>query len=236
MKMGLYGMNIKGPFTRINYDVINLNSDKQVKDYLLSQGWQPTQWNYKKDGKRVLYDENGEKIKTSPKLTEDSFDSVEGDIPKLVARRSVLLHRRGTISNIKDPENKGWLSNIRADGRIEACAVPQACNTGRFRHSVVVNVPKASPKVPYGTEMRSLFKASPGYVMVGVDAKALEARTEAHNCYPFTGGEAYAHTLIDGDIHAANAAIFGTDRDGAKAPKYALKLAHVKSCELRGSL
>jgi hypothetical protein len=70
--------------------------------------------------------------------------------------------------------------------------------------------------------------------MIGVDAKALEARTEAHNCYPFTGGQEYAALLLEGDVHANNALLFGTDRDGAKAPKYALKLAHVKSCELRG--
>jgi hypothetical protein len=181
-----------------------------------------------------LYDGNGDKVVTSPKLTEDSFASVKGEVPKLVARRAILLHRRRTVQNIKDPEGKGWLSNVRKDGRIEAAAVPQACNTGRFRHSIVVNVPKASKKVVYGKEMRSLFIATPGFTMVGVDAKALEARTEAHNCYPFTGGQEYAALLLEGDVHANNALLFGTDRDGAKAPKYALKLAHVKSCELRG--
>jgi len=215
-------MNIKGPFTRLNYDVINIRSSDQVKKYLLSQGWQPTQWNYKKDGKRFIYDADGKKIPASPRLTEDSFSSVDGEIPRMVARFLLLGHRRGTISNLKDPENKGWLSYIRSDGRIEAQAVPQACNTGRFRHSIIVNVPKADDKVPYGKELRSLFIATSGFSLVGVDAKQLEACTQAHNIIPFTGGEEYARVLLDGDIHARNAAIFGTDRNGAKSPYYAL--------------
>jgi hypothetical protein len=130
-------MNILGPFSRITFEDINLNSSDQVKEYLLSKGWQPTQWNYKKDGKRCVYDEKGDKIPTSPKLTEDSYSSVKGDIPSLVARRNVLKHRRSLIENSKDPENKGWLSYIRDDGRIEARGVPMACNTGRWRHSVI---------------------------------------------------------------------------------------------------
>lgn len=75
--------------------------------------------------------------------------------------------------------------------------------------------------------------------MVGCDAKALEARMEAHYCYTFKGGKAYAAELIDGDIHEKNAEIFGTDRNGAKSPKYALtygayppKLAATVPCSL----
>jgi DNA polymerase I-like protein with 3'-5' exonuclease and polymerase domains len=70
------------------------------------------------------------------------------------------------------------------------------------------------------------------YVMVGCDAKGLEARMEAHYCYGFEGGKEYAHEIMDGDIHSKNAVLFGlspnlasvTDqqRDDAKAPKYAV--------------
>ena len=75
--------------------------------------------------------------------------------------------------------------------------------------------------------------------MVGADAQALEARIEAHECYGYKGGVSYAHELIDGDIHAKNAEVFGTDRDGAKSPKYAMtygaqppKLAKTIPCSL----
>mgnify|MGYP001822083681 FL=1 len=58
--------------------------------------------------------------------------------------------------------------------------------------------------------------------MLGTDASALEARMEAHYCYDFEGGHEYAHELVDGDIHSKNMAFFGTDRNGAKSPKYCL--------------
>jgi DNA polymerase I-like protein with 3'-5' exonuclease and polymerase domains len=204
--------NIKGPYTKVSFERFNLNSHSQIKDYLLTQGWKPTQWNFNKKTKE----------KTSPKLTEDSFSSIKGEFGQLIARRNVLTHRRNTILNIKDPDNKGWINQVRGDGKIEASANPCGCNTGRYQHRVVVNVPKASEKVVYGKEMRSLFKVPRGYSMVGVDASALEARTEAHNCFSFQGGKRYAHELIEGDVHSANARLFGTDRDGAKSPKYAL--------------
>jgi hypothetical protein len=211
-------MNILGPFSRITFEDINLNSSDQVKEYLLSKGWQPTQWNYKKDGKRCVYDEKGDKIPTSPKLTEDSYSSVKGDIPSLVARRNVLKHRRSLIENSKDPENKGWLSYIRDDGRIEARGVPMACNTGRWRHSVVTCVPSGDSV--YGHELRSLFKVGDGRVQVGVDAKAIEARCQAHNVMPYTGGEEYAKVLLEGDIHTLNAESFGCTRNEAKPTFY----------------
>jgi DNA polymerase I-like protein with 3'-5' exonuclease and polymerase domains len=58
-------------------------------------------------------------------------------------------------------------------------------------------------------------------VMVGYDADKLEALCEAHWTFPYDKGE-YARELMEGDIHSKNAGIFGTDRDTAKAGKYAL--------------
>ena len=212
--------NIRGPFSKVMFHHINLNSSDQVKGYLLSKGWKPTQWNYKKDGKRWVYDDKGDKIKTSPKLTEDSFDTVEGDIPKLIARRNILKHRRSLIENLKDPENKGWLSHIRSDGRLEAAGVPMSCNTGRWRHANIVNVPSSGSV--YGEEIRGLFIAPPNRVLVGGDAKAIEARCQAHNTIPFTGGVEYSKILLEGDIHEHNAKSFECKRNDAKSPYYAI--------------
>ncbi len=127
--------NIGGPFTRVQFIPINLNSDAQVKKYLLTQGWVPREWNYKKDKNgRWMYDSKGKKIKSSPKLTEESYPSIKSDIGKELARRAVLRHRENLIQNRKDPNNKGLLSFIRSDGRIPAEGVPQAAITGRYRH------------------------------------------------------------------------------------------------------
>jgi len=161
---------------------------------------------------------------------------------KLLAERAVLKHRLGMLFNInKEGELKGWINTVRDDSRLEAGGIPQATNTGRYRHSGVVNVPKASPDVPYGEHLRALFIAREGYKLMGVDAKGLEARMEAHYTYPMPGGVeyAYAKELLEGDIHTKNAVFFETDRNGAKAPKYALtygcqpsKLAETLGCSV----
>lgn len=203
-------VNIRGPFTRIHFVDMNLNSDMQVKDYLLSVGWVPTTWNYKKDQSgRIVYDDKRKPIKTSPKLTEDSYYTIDGDLPKLLARRNILCHRRNLISNVKDPENKGLLSFIRSDGRVPAEGVPQAAVTGRYRHRKIVNIP--TPGTLYGTELRSLFyvpASMPDHYIIGTDADGLEARMEAHYCYPFEGGKEYAYELLNGDVHINNALLF----------------------------
>lgn len=223
--------DVQGPFCRISWHPINLNSHGQVKDYLLSQGWQPTEWNVKKEGR--------EWIKTSPKLTEDSFDSVEGDVPKLVARRAILVHRQRLIKNVrKDGEESGLLNLIRPDGRIEARAIPNATNTGRYRHAGVVNIP--NPYAVYGSDIRSLFTAPDGYCLVGVDAAALEARIQAHYVYPFKGGPELADLLLNGDIHTHNKELWGmVERNDAKSPYYALmygaqpqKLSETMKCSV----
>ena len=40
---------VSGPFSRITWEPINLNSSDQVKDYFLKHGWIPIEYNYKKD-------------------------------------------------------------------------------------------------------------------------------------------------------------------------------------------
>jgi len=223
---------VEGPFCRIRYEKINLNSHDQIKTYLLSQGWKPTEYNVKKvDGKNV---------QTSPKLTEDSFDSVEGELPKLITRRAVLVHRQRMLKNTRgDGKETGWLNLLRSDGRLEARAIPQGTPTGRYRHINVVNVP--SSHAIYGSDIRSLFIAPSGYSFVGVDAAALEARIQAHYVFPFKGGEALAEILINGDIHTENQKLWDmADRNDAKSPYYALmygaqpqKLADTMGCSLR---
>jgi DNA polymerase I-like protein with 3'-5' exonuclease and polymerase domains len=215
---------ISGPFTRIEPEPFNINSFGQVKDYLLSQGWKPDS-----------FTEKG-----SPQLTESSFHTVTGAVPQLITRRSVLMHRKRMLKNTtKEGDEKGLINLVREDGRITAGGIPQGTPTGRYRHTGVVNIPKASDKVVYGREIRSLFIPRPGYVFVGCDESALEARCEAHYCYDFPGGPEYAAELLEGDIHTKNAEMLGCSRDVAKTFKYAIsygaqpqKIADSVGCKL----
>jgi DNA polymerase-1 len=215
---------VAGPFTRIGYEDINLDAHGQVKKYLLANGWKPTTWNYKKDPKtkRLLRDAGGHLIKTSPKLTEDSFHTIEGDFGKLYARRNIITHRRRTIRNYDDPENKGILAYIREDGRVPAEGITCATPTARTTHTrACCNVPKASKKVVYGREMRSLFCTKAPWVMLGADLDQIEARITAHYAWKFDGGS-YAENVLEGDLHQRNADSLGVSRDLAKGIQYAL--------------
>ena len=215
---------VSGPFSRITWEPINLNSSDQVKDYFLKHGWIPIEYNYKKDSKtkKMIRGEDGGPIWTSPKLTEESFDSIEGDLPKNLARRNVLMHRKRMLKNIRkiDDEETGLINLVRSDGRIPASGIPNGTNTGRVKHRNIVNIP--SPGSIYGEELRSLFIAKTGYNILGCDAAALEARVQAHYILPYIGGKELAELLLEGDIHQSNADMWGCTRKEAKSPLYAL--------------
>lgn len=197
---------VGGPFTRLKIEEFNLNSQSQVKEYLLTQGWEPDEWNYDDDGN-----------KTSPKLTESSFHTITGSLGELIKQRTLYNHRLHQV--------EGWLSRVRSDGRISATANPCGTNTGRFRHSNVVNVPKAAPHVAFGSEMRALFCARPNTVLVGHDAEGLELRMLAHymDDPQFTEAVVNGDKKLGTDIHTLNQKLAGLPtRDAAKTFIYAL--------------
>lgn len=205
---------VAGPFTRIKYVDFDLGSTEKVKRYLLDNGWEPDSWNFSKT--------TGER--TSPKL-EGSFRGVDGEIPRRVKERITWRHRRSQI--------EGWLKHVRTDNTIPAGANTNGTNTGRMRHSIVVNIPKANhyketgdliwetdhQKDIYGTQMRSLFIPREGYKLIGHDAAGLELRMLAH----YMNDPEFTREVISGDIHSFNQRKANLPtRDAAKTFIYAL--------------
>jgi len=205
---------VSGPFSRLDWEEPNLKSDKQVKELLLELGWKPTEWNYKKDkAGRKIYDENRLPIKTSPKLTEDSYDSLTSGVGPSVALYLKMKHRKSSL--------EGLIKNVDSEGLIHAAANPLGTPTGRMRHSVVVNIPKAKDHVFFGKEMRECFIHRPGRVLVGHDAAGLEARVLAH-CL---NDPELTHIILNEDFHEyfwGPLKDFINSRDQAKNVEYAL--------------
>jgi DNA polymerase I-like protein with 3'-5' exonuclease and polymerase domains len=189
-----------GPFSRIEWIMTDLNSDKQVKEWLLSIGWKPTEWNTSKlTGER-----------TSPKLTPESFASLPGGLGEQLKERVTWRHRASQI--------QGWVDRCRVDHCLSAGANPLGTNTGRMRHRTVVNVPKAADFIPFGKEMRSLFCARPGRKFIGHDASGLELRMLAH----YMNDKEFTEQVLHGDIHSYNQRLAGLPtRDSAKTFIYA---------------
>lgn len=203
-----------GAHSRVTFEQINLASQPQIKEYLLSVGWVPTEWNYKMENKRPVKGEDGKYIKSSPKLTEDSFGSLQDDTGKLIAERITLCHRRAQIN--------GWVENLRPDGRIGAGGNSVGTNTARVAHRTVVNVPKAEDGIFFGKEMRELFVVPKGHTLVGADLSALEDRLAGHHTFKYDGGS-YAQALLEGDPHQKTADALGVSRGHGKACNHALK-------------
>lgn len=209
-------------------------SDKSeaLKNWLLSLGWEPVFWNWKKDGKtgKKERDERGQLIKTSPKISDKhevcpNLEKIGGefaDIAKKLALYFSLRNRRGTLKGKED--DKGWLNNPRLDydGRLSAGS-HGLTPTFRQKHSTVANIVKNKESVVMGKEFRSLFRAPEGKVLVGWDASGLEDRLKGHYTYKFDGG-AYAAKILDPnyDVHQEAADAWGMERQDAKPGIYAL--------------
>jgi len=188
-----------GRFSRVNYRLVNLDSNGEAKDFLLREGWQPELWNYKKDSNgKPVRDEQGELIKTSPKLSYDEpFLGIESNMGKYMAKRVQCRHRRSVL--------QGWIKIIRPDGRI-AGVVSGLAATGRATHGGIVNVP--GDEAFFGRAMRKCFVCKPGTKIVGTDSAGCQNRMLAAR----VGDDSFTKTLIDGkkedktSIHFVNQA------------------------------
>lgn len=126
----------------ILHDVpMSLSNQKELKEWLMDQGWVPTCFNYKQEkvhGKLVkVRDHHGKLIETSPKFQENgklcpNLEGMDGaPLVKLVIKWLSLRNRRSVLSN--DSKGTGLINNPRlaVDGRISATSAGLTnCVTG----------------------------------------------------------------------------------------------------------
>lgn len=91
---------------------------------------------------------------------------------------------------------------IGEDGRIHTCFQNTVTATGRLS-STEPNLQNIPVRTPLGAEMRNMFVAAPGKVLVDADYSQIELRLLAH----ISGDEAMIRAFQDGaDIHTSTAA------------------------------
>lgn len=191
-------LDIKLPMQMANQD--------QMKDWLLESGWKPTLFNFKRDANgKPERDDRGKLIQTTPKLQEagklcPNLEAMEGDLIRQVIKWLSLRNRQSVLTS--------WINHPRLqyDGRIGAGRTGIA-STHRQKHKVVVNVPKADPKVLLGYEFRDLWASEDGFMIAAGDAAALEGRVQGHYCYRYDNGDT-AEELLKGDVHSKNCVAF----------------------------
>lgn len=176
---------VEGPYCRVTFEKLSLDSVADVKIFLFRNGWEPTSWNFKKDPVTMSL------TKTSPKITDDSLEFLGGD-GRLYSNFAVARSRLAILNT--------WI-NVCKDGRVHGECNPIGTPSFRATHSVIVNVPSAD--TAWGPEMRSLFYAPKGYRLIGCDSASNQARGLAF----FLKNPQFTDTLLNGDIHAFNARI-----------------------------
>ena len=146
------------------HETPNPNSVIQLKKWLTSLGWKP-----------ITFKNAIPQVRDGDKLCE-SVLTLLGKEPKLelLEGLTILTHRIGIV--------KGFLRAVSEDGYVKA-EIAGLTNTLRFKHKVIVNLPK--PSKPYGEDMRGCLIAPDGEILCGSDMSSLEDRTKQHYMYDF---------------------------------------------------
>lgn len=131
-------------------------------------------------------------------------------IESLPYEEAAALVRVGMISDRLSSMlgNSGFITLLHEDGRVRGRVNHCGAVTHRCTHSSPNSANITGNKAEYGKEIRDLFIAPEGYVVVGADASSLELRMLGNRMARFDGGK-YANEVVDGDVHVLNATTAG---------------------------
>jgi len=184
-------------FQRSKLVKIKLGQTELVKTWLLNKGWKPDAYN------RKLI--NGSWQNTGPKLTETSLKKL-GSLGEMLGEYTTLTNRYAILT--------GWLEKVkkgRLHGEMQTIGTPSF----RARHSIIVNIPSLG--AAWGKEMRELFRAEDGELLVGADSSGNQLRGLVH----YVNNPEYTDIVVNGDQHQRNADFLGCTRPEAKTYLYA---------------
>lgn len=199
---------VTNEYRRFKMISTDLGNNQAVQDLLLASGWKPTEWNWKVD------EATGRRKKSSPKLTEDSFESITGDLGKLVSEWRTIRSRRSQLD--------GLVKLTRDDGRVSCKSFTIGTNTFRVRHRGIVNIPSVFALL--GAKVRGCFTVDEGRTLVSADSDSNQLRGFAH----YLQNDEVSDAIVNGsnddgtDIHSRTADIVGVSRPIAKNVTYAL--------------
>lgn len=188
------------------------------------------------------------RVQTNPNFTKGTDKEMCPDLERIseqfpfakdVIEYLTFKHRRNSIlggglewEDEEDAE-KGFMSQVREDGRIPTPADTCGAATSRMKHKGVCNIARVTSL--YGKEMRSLFRADPEKCyQIGYDFASLEAVIESHYCTPYEkanveGKREYCESLLQekpNDVHTKTAEFISKvldkefSRSNAKGVKY----------------
>ncbi len=169
------------------YDLPNPNAPQQIKAWLFSLGWVPTEYKQK----------NGREI---PQINLPNQKGICPGIRRLYEKNpeleyieglSVLNHRLGILNS--------FLETVDTRGYVKA-EVQGLTNTLRFKHSLpCVNLPRSDR--PHAEGIRGALIAPEGFELCGADMASLEDRLKQHYIYPLDPRYVDSMNRADFDPH-----------------------------------
>jgi DNA polymerase I len=207
----------------------NPSSHKQLVDVLYQAGWKPSdktkthvEWLRERKTKDLTKSEFYAKY--GWRVNETNLLTLPASAPKaarLLASRILHESRRRTLVE--------WISLVRDDGRIHGDFQGIGAWTHRMAHQRpnTANIPnekddQGRPKL-LGGDLRQLWYAPKGRLLVGCDAEGIQLRVFAH----YINDPEFTREVSDGDPHTLNKTVLGhicKDRQSAKRFIYALLL------------
>ena len=191
-----YGESLTGEINALQSSIyelagesFNINSPKQLGNILFDKLMLPA----------------GKKTKTGWSTNADVLEKLRGKHPII---QQILDYR--TVTKLKSTYADGLLKVISNDGRIHSNFTMTVTATGRLS-SVEPNLQNIPVRKEQGSEIRKMFVAPPGHVLVDADYSQIELRLLAHISGDKTMQEAFRKGE---DIHAVTASqVFGVPLD-----------------------
>ncbi len=157
------------------YEDGNPGSHDQIKKWLYSLGWVPQTFKYVKD-------KTTGKTKAIPQISLEHNKGICPSIQALYEKEprldllenlSVASHRLSVLKAFLREETNGEL----------IAAISGFTNTMRFKHSILVNLPKINK--PYAAPIRSSLISRDGKILCGSDMSSLEDRIKQSFIYKY---------------------------------------------------
>ncbi len=187
-----FGESLNGDITRLQESIwahagheFNINSPRQLGEVLFEELMLPS----------------GKKTKTGWSTNVDVLEKLRGKHPII---EEILEYR--TLTKLKSTYADGLLKVIGPDGRIHSSFQMTVTATGRLS-STEPNLQNIPVRKKLGAEIRKMFVAGPGMVLVDADYSQIELRLLAH----ISGDEAMREAFLSGeDFHTITASrVFG---------------------------
>ena len=187
-----FGESLNGDIARLQESIwqhaghdFNINSPKQLGEVLFEELMLPS----------------GKKTKTGWSTNVDVLEKLRSKHPII---DEILEYR--TLTKLKSTYADGLLKVIGPDGRIHSSFQMTVTATGRLS-STEPNLQNIPVRKKLGAEIRKMFVAGPGMVLVDADYSQIELRLLAH----ISGDEAMREAFLSGeDFHTVTASrVFG---------------------------